>query len=1186
MTDRPLRSRSQDGQDGSEAPDEWKQTVTGSTPPDDATRPDADEPLPLTSHDLTYDHCRRVEWEVGQLRRQYNSSLITREDFAARLRELMLRDKRGRWWMVGTESNDWYVREGKEWVRRIPPVYKSESKPASASEPPTITMDSPAQESTPPGKSTPKAGPAAPKDAGEPPVGRPPAVTDKAATVVNDKAAYNFEPQVTQVAGGGRDEPPPPAAQPTIVHFPSQRGPAPVAQPTMPHPVDFIDYDPADHQPPPEAPQRRIRDTVLRFALLFGGVAMAALALFLGIVLLTTLVVINRYRAEIEALPQIIAQFQSTRIYDAQLNLIAELNSVEGRRMAVDLDKISVYMVHAAIAAENERFYDDPGYDLIAIARALLQNFLAGDIQSGASTITQQVVHWTILKPEQGYDQSAWRKVQEIILAAEVNRRYSKNEILGFYLNSVFFGNMAYGVEAAAQTYFDKPAEKLEPAEAAFLAGLVQAPAYYDPVLYPDRAFERMDTVLHLMAAANGDGCIQFQHGNLAETQTPLCVREVDWLESQQRVKSLTFHPPALDMKYPHFALYVRDVLRESYGEEFFTKGYSVYTTLDPRIQELAQQEVTDQIIRMNYTIHNAAVVVIRPVDGAIHAMVGSADYASDPIQGQINMAVVPRQPGSSIKPFVYLAAMEMNQDWWTPATIIWDVPVTFQDNYKPRNFDGEFHGPQALRYALGNSYNIPAVKAYQHAGWDRFSNIAGRFGITLHGDETNTGLSVALGAREVTLLDMTAAYAALANGGAWYEPYTVSRIVEPDGAEFYSHSLQPPAPVQAVAPAYAYLMSSILSDASARAAEFGAGWWLTLPDGRPAAVKTGTTSDPERDAWTLGYTPQFAVGVWVGNADNSPIPSGSAGSTAAAPIWRNTLQGALELDDRPPMNFPMPADRVVQLNVCTDTGARYWDGCQGSRSEWFEVDHQPPAPENDFLKVVSVDSATGLLANEWCPNNVVKRRYLQLTDLSAIDWINGTTEGRAWAESYGVAVPLQSAPTQACSRDTQPTTVIITSPVSGQEVGGVVNVVGTVSMPNFHRYQLEYAAGVNPIGWGIADGPYQRTVMSSTLAQWDTRSLAHGVYTIRIIAFDASGGTAEYQIVVNVRNVEPVTATPFPTVTPLPTTTPLPPTFTPTLTPTDTPVIAPTDTLPPSFTPEPTLTLTPTETPTETSVP
>lgn len=1195
MTDWPPYT--DNGDENGEGQDaEWNRTFMQSIPPnkgrdsqdnlpdDEATRPDdstrsEDIPPPLTSKELTYDNCRRVEWEVAQLRRQYDETLITRDDLKAQLRNLMLRDSRGRWWMIGVESNQWYVREDDQWVPDTPPVSKPEPTPPP--EPPTMTMDFPAAppESTPPAESTPGMEVAGEDEhIGEP----PPSIQDEAQTVINDNVAYRFEPAVTEVGGEDR---PPPEAEPTVQHFPPPQGPPPDQQPTIPHPVDFVDFDPAEHEPPDEpGPRPRFtRDILLRFAVLLGGVLLAALVVFFSAVLLTTFFVINRYSEQIAALPDTIAKSQTTRIFDAQLNLVAELNDAQGRRVAVPLENISPYMIHATISVENERFYEDPGYDLIAITRALLQNFLSGEIQSGASTITQQVVRWAVLPPESRHEQTPWRKVQEIILAAELGRRYSKNEILYFYLNSVFYGNLAYGVEAAAQTYFDKTAFELEPAEAAFLAGLPQAPAYYDPVIHLERAIERMDTVLELMATANGDGCIQFQHGKWAEDNVPICVKPEDWETSQAQVKQMTFHVPTVEMVYPHFALYVQDWLEEAYGEEFFAKGYDVYTTLDPRIQDLAQENISEQIINMSYAISNAAIVAIRPQDGAIRAMVGSADYKSQAIQGQVNMAVSPRQPGSSIKPFVYLATMQMNQNWWTPATIIWDVPTVYEDNYKPRNYDGQYHGPVAMRYALGNSYNVPAVKAYAHAGWERFHEVTQNFGLTLHGDETNTGLSVALGAREVTLLDMVSAYATLANGGKRFEPYAVTRILDRDGREFYTHNIGISA-TQAIAPAYAFLITDILSDPSARVAAFGPNNLLSLPDNRPAAVKTGTTGvETAIDAWTIGYTPHLAVGVWVGNADRRPIP-GITGYVGATPIWRATMYEALQVAGKPAADFPIPSERLVQIDVCSDTGAHYSSECRDRRPEWFEVDHPPPPADEDFLVMVEVDSLTGLIANQWCPNNVERRRYLQLEDPWAVRWINETQAGRAWAEEYGVSVPLKSPPTQECDPNTQPATVVITSPTSNQEVSGVVNVYGTISMPNFHRYQLEMGAGTAPIDWGLVWGP--ATVLPAAgapLAQWDTTRVADGVYTIRIIAFDEAGGNAESRVVVNVRNTVPMTATPIPTNTFFPTATPLP-TETTTATPSETPFVAPTETPVPTLTLPPTLTLT--MTPTETPVP
>ncbi len=1137
---------------------------------------------------LTRESIREVERRVDWLRSQFSAGAISKEELKAKLREMTLLDSQGRWWTLGLESDQWYVSEQRKWVK-ADPFQALPALPEPPAQPATATAEVRAE----PAPALPR-GRAEEVDQGA--ALKPPPVKDPEATVVAS-AAYDFSSKPQATAPGAsysaRTQPAAGASPPGAGGFAVGSG-------------GFVYIPPREPAAEAKAAPAPARNVLLRAAIIIGGLVLLCLLVFFAAIVFTYFSVVAQYRDDIDNLPQLVLSFNSSVVYDATGQSIGEVVPAEGRRLPMPLDRISPYMIHATVATENERFFQDPGYDWIAIIRALTQNLLAGDVASGASTITQQVVRATIIDPSQRAEITAWRKVQEVILAAEVSRQYSKSQILGWYLNHVYYGNLAYGVEAAAQTYFDKSASELNLSEAALLAGIPQAPARYDPVRNREEVIKRMNTVLELMARANGNGCIQFEHGNWLQAG-PFCVSRADWTAGQgvldkALVETRIFEPPQVDTRYPHFLLYVREWLEKNLTDVHID-GLKVYTTFDPRIQDIAQDAVNRHLAALP-NVTNAAVVVIRPQDGAILAMVGSANFYNEAISGQINMATRPRQTGSAIKPVTYLAGFEALG--WTPATVFWDVPTTYP-NYTPRNFDGEFHGPQPLRYALGNSYNIPAVKAYAQVGWDRFANMAQRLGITLQGDQSNTGLSVGLGAREVTLLDMTAAYGVLANNGLRAGPYMVISVLDKDGREVYNRA-QAPGPVQVTDPHYAYLMSHILSDPNARATEFGVGGPLVLPDGRPAAVKTGTTSDPERDAWTIGYTPDLVAGVWVGNADNTPIYGGT-GSRAAAPIWNETLSRALATLGFAPKSFtPRDQNQIVSREICMDTGAQAWEACGNRiRSEIFFINNPPPPPDKDFFKLVEVDRTTGLRANEYCPNNKEKRLYIDLSiDPSAIQWLNADPAGQTWARDRGIVVPLQPVPAQSCGPDTRPATVVISAPVAGQTVSSVIEVRGSMSVPNFHRYQLEYAAGTIPPGveavaWSLAQGPFTiQPVGDAVLATWDTRGLPDGVYTIRILAIDQQGKQVDARVTVSVTNLTPTS--PFtPTVTPsltpsltpgiIFTFTPTPTTI-PTLTPTLTPTFTPSATLPPTFTPIPTftsppiLTETPTWTPTATETP
>ena len=453
------------------------------------------------------------------------------------------------------------------------------------------------------------------------------------------------------------------------------------------------------------------------------------------------------------------SQFETTRILDRNGNTLYEiLDPNAGRRTYVSLDKVSPYVVAATIATEDKEFYNHPGYDPVAIARALWQNYTSQEVVSGASTITQQLARNLLFTPSERIETSYERKSREIILAAEITRRYSKDEILELYLNESFYGNRSYGIEAAAETYFNTTADKLTLAQASFLAGLPQAPSVYDIFTNREETLRRHQQVLLLMYQINKEeGCI-----TVSNSPQPVCVDAVAAATAAEEIQDYAFELNQGMMRYPHWVNYVRSVLEEQYdAQTIYRSGFTVYTTLDPDLQERAQEIVADQVgILADRNVMDGALVAIQPSTGEILAMVGSADFYNEEISGQVNMAVSPRQPGSSIKPLTYTAAFEKG---WTPATLIWDVPSEFPPSgdpddpsppYEPVNYDERFHGPVTVRAALANSFNIPAVKTLNFVGiYDDPSTpqeeglikFAERMGITTLTRE-DYGLSLTLG--------------------------------------------------------------------------------------------------------------------------------------------------------------------------------------------------------------------------------------------------------------------------------------------------------------------------------------------------------------------------------------------------------------------------------------------------------
>ena len=844
------------------------------------------------------------------------------------------------------------------------------------------------------------------------------------------------------------------------------------------------------------------------------------------------------------------APSQSMRILDRQGNLLTEAfdqTSIEaGRRTYTPINRISPYLRQATIATEDANFYQHSGIDYYALARAVYYAVQEGDIVSGASTIPQQVVKMRFLSAER----SVMRKIKEAVLSAEISREYQKDKILEIYLNDLNYGNLAYGAEAAAQTYFNKDVADLTLGEAALLAGLPQAPAYYDPYANPERAKDRQAVVLRLMIES------EFITRDEADRA---------WLEP------LTYAPVSYDLKAPHFTLFVRQQLEQIIDpKEFFEGGLSITTTLDLRLQAEAERIVAEQVASVaDRNVSNGALVAMRPDTGEVLALVGSADFDNVEIDGQVNMALAPRQPGSTIKPLVYAMAFAKNdvpaEERWTPGSLVADIKQEFPDGanppYVPTNYDKKERGLVTVRSALGMSLNIPAVRAIQAIGVPNFVAMAPRFGITTL-TRPDYGLSLSLGAGEIPLVEMTGAFAILANQGRRVPPVTILKITYSDGRVFCEQGTASPCQAdpssgeQVLSAVDAFLITSILSDNDARSPVFGQNSLLRLD--RPAAAKTGTTND-FRDVLTMGYTPQLVTGVWVGNSDNSEMLNIS-GITGAAPIWNEFMRTALA--DQPALDFTPPPG-VRQWEVCADTGTQPSVACPEKRTLWFAEDRPPLPPEKDLHQRIKLDKLTGKLATEFTPPDAIEEK----------DFIVYPEQYRQWAEEHGIPQP----PTEQSDVYTGEANVIIREPVDGEIVSGVITVVGSADAPAFASYELQYGVSHDPGAFSPpVSGPYGSPIVENVLGQWDTSGLEDGPHTLRLVVRDQAGAERETRVRVFVTHEAPPTPVEAtPTWTPeVPTPLPLP-TDTPPVLPTDTPVVV----LP---TPEPTWTLPPPpETPT-----
>ncbi len=663
-------------------------------------------------------------------------------------------------------------------------------------------------------------------------------------------------------------------------------------------------------------PRPRILAFCLRWAIRFGLVGVIAGAVLLFAIARALPDPTNLTNREVE---------QSTKILDRTGKTV--LYEVHGsrRRTAIALEEIPPAVKWATVAAEDKDFFTHRGFDLTGIIRALLVNALRGEIAQGGSTLTQQFIKNSILTTERTWQ----RKIRELILAYRIEQRFTKEEILKLYLNEIPYGRNAYGIEAAAATYFGKRAADLSLAESALLAALPKAPSYYSPYgANKDELLNRQHYILRLMA----------EQGYISREE-----------EIAAKKAPLELKTPREAILAPHFVLYVRELLENRYGADRVERGgLRVTTTLDLEKQRLAEKLVSDGAKKneRQFGGKNASLVALDPKTGQILAMVGSRDYFDEATDGAVNVALRPRQPGSSIKPFVYAAAFEKG---YTTETPLYDVVTKFQaypKDYEPHNYDNKEHGRVTMRSALAGSLNIPAVKTLYLTGIDRVLAMLERVGYSTFKERSRFGLSLVLGGGEVKLLEHVAAFGVLSQEGAYRAPSAILSVADASGAVLETFRDEPR---QAMPREIAQTVTSVLSDNNARAFIFGVNNLLTLPD-RPVAAKTGTTND-FRDAWTIGFTPSLVAGVWAGNNDNKPMRKKADGSMIAAPIFnafmKESLKGTVAETFPPPP--PLPEDLPSILS-----------GKQGGDT------------------VVKIDRASGKRATERTPATFIEERRYQ----------------------------------------------------------------------------------------------------------------------------------------------------------------------------------------------------------------
>lgn len=631
----------------------------------------------------------------------------------------------------------------------------------------------------------------------------------------------------------------------------------------------------------------------------------------------------------------------STKIYDRNGVLLYKIYKDKNRTL-VPLEEIPMNVRLATLAAEDAEFYMHPGFSLRGIIRALVRNVTRGEL-TGGSTITQQLVKNALLSSEK----TIIRKVREIVLAMRVEMTFSKDQILEMYLNEVSYGGTAYGVQEAARVYFDKDVNNLSLAEAALLAGLPKSPSKFSPFgSQPTFAIERQKDVLNLMVINK-------------------------FITEEQRQKALsdklTFAQNKIDIKAPHFVMYVRQILAEKYGEEVVEKGgLEVVTTLDYSIQLLAEKSVKNELEKINsLNVGNGAVVVLNPQTGEILAMVGSKDYFDTANDGNVNVTTSPRQPGSSIKIVNYAYALSHG---YSPATIISDSPITFSipgsEPYSPKNYDGAFKGNVSLRSALAESRNVPAVKVLAGYGVDKMIEMGEKMGITTWQEKNRFGLSLTLGGGDVTLLDLARAYATVANYGNKPQISSIISITNQKGRILEDNECvdkNSPKPLEnlmvkifkkdvyaaeavggtceekVLDPRVAFILIDILKDNVARSPAFGLFSQLVIPNHPEVAVKTGTSNNL-RDNLTVGFNQNYLVAVWVGNNDNSPMSRVASGVTGASPIFNQIMSRLLAGEKSLSWDTP---DNLAYVDICTITGTLPCQSCP-TKKEWFLKESTP----------------------------------------------------------------------------------------------------------------------------------------------------------------------------------------------------------------------------------------------------
>lgn len=762
---------------------------------------------------------------------------------------------------------------------------------------------------------------------------------------------------------------------------------------------------------------------------------------------------------------------QSTKIYDRTGEHVLYDIHGEEKRTVVDLGNIAETMKKATIVAEDKDFYRHKGFDLRGIIRSVLKNIVNLDpTGQGGSTITQQFIKNSILTPEKSYV----RKIKEVVLAYQLEKRFTKDEILKLYLNEIPYGSNAYGVEAAAQNFFGVSAKNLTLAQSTLIASVARAPTYYSPYGNNGEAlFARQHLVLDGMAS---EGYVSKEEAEAAKAE------------------KLVFQPRREGILAPHFVFYVRELLTEKFGEEVVEQGgLKVITTLDMSHQKAAEEAIAESVPKNDerWGASNSAMVSIDTKTGQILAMVGSRDYFDIEHDGNVNVALRPRQPGSSFKPFVYEAAFERG---YTPETMLFDLVTNFDTGsgkaYTPHNYDGTEHGPIPMRKALAGSLNIPAVKTLYLAGVNTVLDNAEKLGYTTLQDRERYGLSLVLGGAEVKLLEHTAAYATLSREGVRHPTTPILRVENRSGKTIDQYEKKES---RVLDEASVRKINDVLSDNGSRAYIFGSKNFLTLPD-RPVAAKTGTTND-YRDAWTLGYTPSLAAGFWSGRNDNTEMKRGADGSVVSAPMWQSYMKKVLA--GTPVESFKKPAQNDVKKPVLRG-----------------QIDNLKEFPVDKFTEKVIPESCRDTYPKQFMGKKEFKEthtilHWVQRQDPRGPDPADPAKDPQynawekpvlVWAKKHNYP-DFARLPMERCDRRDQgaPPTVSVLSPVDESTVADLTT-----------TFSADVAAtdDIQSVAF-VIDGSTIKTLSEAPYSfSYTNTGFTNGLHTLVVTATDVSGAT------------------------------------------------------------------------------